>query len=152
MNRTALVVVFLALALIGLADAWYLFQAAVTHSALSCDIGAGLDGCNIVAKSAYSYLFGVPLALYGVGMYALLFVLGALLLVVSNRTLYRVIFWLTVVGALASLIFVFIQVTFIKAICIYCFVSAGISLLLFVLARRLWQRFAPPYLVLVKEG
>jgi uncharacterized membrane protein len=143
MNRTLLVASLLVLSLLGLADAWYLFQAAVSGSALACDLGAGLDGCNIVAKSAYSHLFGLPLALYGVVFYAFLCVLVVFLFFVRTRMLYRAIFWLTAVGVLASIVFLFIQFVLIQALCVYCLASAGISFLQFAVAHRLGKRRAP---------
>ncbi len=40
-----------------------------------CDIGEGLS-CDIVNKSAYSEVFGVPLSAIGVGYFAVVFALG----------------------------------------------------------------------------
>jgi uncharacterized membrane protein len=152
MNRTLLLVSLLVLAFMGLADSWYLFQSAVSDTALTCDIGAAFDGCNVVAQSPYSYIFGVPLALFGVAFYALIFVLVALVAVLPVRMLYRIVFLLTLAGVLASVVFVLIQVVLIKAICIYCMASAGITLLSFVSARSLLKRFAPPFLVSIPEA
>jgi len=147
MNRSLLIVLMLLLSLLGLADSWYLFQSAITDTALTCDIGTGFDGCNIVAQSPYSHLFGTPLGLYGVGFYAAMFVLTALVTILPQRIFYRVLSLLSLVGVLASIIFVLIQLIVIKATCIYCLASAGIALLLWVLARTLMKRFSPPHLV-----
>ncbi len=125
MNR-GLLVLICALSFLGIADSWYLYQSAVTDTALSCDIGAGLDGCNIVAQSAYSKLLGIPVALYGVGFFALMFALAALLLVRPTRGLQKALMALSVVGVVASAVFVFIQVALIKALCVYCILSAVI--------------------------
>lgn len=144
MHRVSILV----LSLLGIADAWYLFQSAVTDTALSCDIGGGLDGCNIVAKSVYSHLFGVPLALYGVGFFACICILSAGLLVVSHRYLNLALYVLTAVGALASVLFLGIQFFLIKAICVYCLASAGITFLMFFLAHTLWKRAHVPVLPL----
>lgn len=133
----------LLLSFLGIADSWYLYQSAATDTALSCDIGAGLDGCNIVAQSPYSQLLGLPLALYGVGFFSVLFVLSAVLLVVRTRSLYRVLYLLSLGGAAASVVFLFIQFAIIKALCIYCIASAGIVFLLCLVSRILFKRFAP---------
>lgn len=148
MNRTTLSVLVIVLAFVGIADAWYLAQSAVTDTALSCSI-TGLDGCNIVAQSPYARLFGVPLGVYGTIFYAIVFALAATLLVISNRMLFRALFILGAIGAAASLIFIFIQFMVIKAVCIYCLTSAGIAFIIFFIAWKLWKRYSPPLLVTV---
>jgi uncharacterized membrane protein len=85
-----------------------------------------------VAQSPYSHLFGVPLALYGVFFYGLLFVLAALALWVSRPLIARGLTALGVVGLLASIAFLGIQLFLIKAVCLYCLASAVISFLLFI--------------------
>ncbi len=140
MHRTALVWILLLLAFAGIADAWYLAASALSNTALSCDLGAALDGCNIVAKSPYSHFLGVPLALYGVGFYAVTFVLAGLLLVLHDRWLTRALYMLSIVGALASLVFLAIQFVLIKALCVYCIGSAGISFLIFFVVHGLWRK------------
>lgn len=149
MNRSLLLALLIVLSLLGLADSWYLFQSAITDTALTCDIGSGLDGCNIVAQSPYSHLFGIPLGLYGVGFYVLVFVLAAVIAILPQRLFYRLLHLLALAGVLASIVFVFIQFALIKAVCIYCLVSAGITLLSWVIARALLKRFSPPHLVSV---
>lgn len=149
MNRNLLVLLVLILSFLGIADSWYLYQSAITDTALSCDLGSGLDGCNIVAQSAYSQLFGVPLGLYGVGFFALTFVLAASLSIVSSRRLYQALLAVSLFGVAASAVFVFIQFVLIKALCIYCIASAGITVLLCALSLTLWKRFAPVKLVTV---
>ena len=140
MHRTALTVFLLVLAFIGIADAWYLTASALSDTALSCDLGAVLDGCNIVAKSEYSHFLGIPLALYGVGFFAAVFVLASLLLVYSHQKLYSALFWLGAIGSVMSVVFLLIQFIFIKAICIYCIASAIITFLIFLVARDLQKQ------------
>ena len=149
MNRSLLIGLVLVLSFLGIADSWYLYQSAVTDTALSCDIGAGLDGCNIVAQSAYSRLFDIPIALYGVGFFALVFVLAAMLAIYPSRMSYRVLLLLSVLGVAASAVFVFIQFALIKALCIYCIASAGIVVLLLLASWKLWRGFAPAKLVTI---
>lgn len=124
-------------AVVGMADSWYLYQSAITDTALTCQIGGGLDGCNTVAQSPYSYLFGLPLALYGIGFYLAVF-LGALLSLVAPRPLWhKGLVVLGAVGALASTIFVYIQVVLIEALCIYCLISAALTFIILALALAL---------------
>lgn len=136
------------LAFLGIADSWYLAQSAMDGAPLVCNIGS-LDGCNTVAQSEYSRIFGIPLALYGVGFYALLFALGSLLFVYSTRFIYRAVLVLTSFGVIASVYFLFLQLFVIKATCIYCLASLVIAIFLCSVAVVLWRRFSPPHLVVV---
>ncbi len=149
MNRTALLVSLLVLTFLGLADAWYLTQTALDGTPLTCNFGAALDGCNVVAQSIYSSLFGMPLALYGVGFYGVLFVLTALLFVQPLRRVYLSLNLLAIAGVLASIVFMLIQFFLIKALCVYCIASAIISVLVWIVTRTLWKKFAPPHLVVI---
>lgn len=149
MTRSLLIVLVLILSFLGIADSWYLYQSAITDTALSCDLGSGLDGCNVVAQSAYSRLFGVPLGLYGVGFFALTFVLASSLGVVSSRRLYQLLLAVSAFGVATSAVFMFIQFFLIKALCIYCILSALITVLLLTFSCILHKRFAPVTLATV---
>lgn len=127
------VVLILLLAFCGLADSAYLAQSEVNRVPLVCNI-EGLSGCNVVAHSQYSQLFGVPVSEYGVLFYSILFVLAALELVLFDQKLRRVLQALALIGILASLYFSFVQVFLIGALCIYCIASAIITLLVFIAA------------------
>lgn len=127
------VVFILILAFFGLADSIYLAQHAISGTPLLCNI-QNLDGCNVVANSSYSYLFGIPLSEYGVLFYSILFVLAALELVLFDRLLRRVLQGISLVCLLGSVYFTTLQIFFIGAFCIYCTTSAVITLLIFILA------------------
>lgn len=127
------VVFILVFAFLGLADSAYLAQHEASGVPLLCNI-QNLSGCNIVAASEYSRLFGIPLAEYGVLFYSILFVLAALELVIFNRLLRRILQAISLVGIISSLYFTFVQVSFIGAFCVYCLASAIIALLIFISA------------------
>ncbi len=127
------VVLILVFAFCGLADSAYLTQHELSGTPLICNI-QNLSGCNTVATSPYSHLFGVPLAEYGIFFYGILFVLAALELVLFDRILRRALQWVAVFGVLASLYFTILQVFFIGAFCIYCAVSAVIALFILLFA------------------
>jgi uncharacterized membrane protein len=146
MKKHPLVALLIFFALLGIADSAYLAESALTHTPLTCNIGSvsELSGCNIVAQSQYSHLFGIPLGVYGVVFYLLVFLVSCLLLAVSTRRAHAMLVVLGVVGFVASLVFVAIQVFLIKALCIYCLASAVIAFFTFLLAFVLWKQFAPP--------
>lgn len=126
MNRLTILALLLALALVGMADSWYLAESAATGTDLVCGID-GLSGCNTVAQSPYSRLFGIPLGIYGVMFYALMLVLAsaALTLKLKDTPLYLLI--VSGIGAAASVVFLCIQFFIIQALCIYCLVSALVA-------------------------
>jgi uncharacterized membrane protein len=127
------VIAILVLAFCGLADAAYLTEHVVSGTRVICNI-QGLSDCNTIIASQYSRLFGVPLAEIGVFFYALIFVFAALELFVYHAFIRRVIQAVASVGVLASLYFVFLQAFVIRAFCIYCLTSAGITLLIVICA------------------
>jgi uncharacterized membrane protein len=145
MKHHVLSIPLLILSFLGLADAWYLAVSDLTGAKLACSI-KGLDGCNIVAKSIYNNIFGIPLGVYGVLFYALIFILTALLYIHPMRYVYRGIQLLGFVGLIASAIFMLIQLFLIKALCVYCLGSAIISFFICIVAIQLWQRHAPPHI------
>jgi uncharacterized membrane protein len=146
MKKHPLVAALFLFSLLGLADSGYLAESSLTGTPLTCSIGAvsELSGCNIVAQSHYSHLFGIPLGVYGVLFYTLLLIATFLLLTVPTRRAHMVLVALATIGLIASAVFVWIQVELIKALCIYCLASAVIALFNFVISFWLWKRFAPP--------
>ncbi len=129
MSRSTLLSLIAALALIGLADSWYLAESAATGSALICDVGAGLDGCNIVAQSPYSKFLGIPLAYLGVAFYAGALILSGVAAKFNKPLVDRALFAVSLAGALASVVFLYIQFVLIQALCVYCIISAVVAFL-----------------------
>lgn len=127
------VVSILFLAFLGVANSAYLAQQEANGEPLICNI-QNFSGCNIVAASEYSKLFGIPLAQYGILFFSILFVLAALELVIFDQLLRRVLQGISFVGVIASLYFTFIQAFVIQAFCIYCLASALVTLFIFILA------------------
>ena len=127
------VVLILILAFFGLADSIYLTQSELSGTPLICNI-QNLSGCNVVAASQYSHIFGIPLAEFGVLFYAVIFILAALEIVIFDQLLRRALQASALVGLVASLYFTSVQVFFIGAFCIYCAASAIIALLIFIFA------------------
>lgn len=132
---------FLPVSFLGFLDASYLTIKNFMGTPLPCSI---LRGCEEVTRSQYSTIVGIPVALLGAIYYLTIFVLVILYLnkkksslrnadrnIDDDDGLLRFIARLTIIGMLASLWFVFLQVFVIKAICLYCIFSAITSFLLF---------------------
>lgn len=127
------VILILLLAFAGLADSIYLTQHKLSGTPLLCNI-QNLSGCNIVASSQYSQIFGIPLAEFGVFFYGILFILAALELVLFDQFLRRVLQGVALIGVISSLYFTSMQVFVIGAFCIYCLASALITLFVLIFA------------------
>lgn len=136
------VALVLVLSFCGVADSAYLAQHETAGTQLLCNI-EGLTGCNVVANSKYSQLFGIPIADYGIVFYTILFIFAALELVLVDRFLRRVLQAMALAGALISIVLIAIQIFLIHDLCVYCVGSAVIALLAFVLAgfiEPLWDK------------
>ena len=122
----------LVLALIGIADAFYVARGSYTGQALWCPI---IEGCNIVAQSPYARIFGVPLSYFGLVFYLYLFGLAALLVfdpfARGLRLGARVY---AALGVAYSIYGMYLQLGAIRAICIYCLISAVMTVLLLIAA------------------
>jgi uncharacterized membrane protein len=126
MSRKILLALLIVLSIIGIADSVYLAGSAATDTPLVCDIN-GLGGCNEVAQSPYSKVFGIPLADFGLAFYSILLVLTVLYSRKDGEGLTNSLKAISIIGALLSIYFVFVQFFVIKALCVYCLVSALVS-------------------------
>lgn len=144
MKRLGVVIVLL-LAFCGIAVSAYISQSEAAGDPLICNIQS-LSGCNVVVASAYSRVFGVSLADYGLLFYTVLFVVAAFELVLFNQLLRRIIQGLAIVSIVFSLYSVYTQAFLIQALCIYCLTSAVITVFILIFAsviEPLWKNSAP---------
>jgi uncharacterized membrane protein len=105
------------LALAGLAIAAYLLAVRLLGEAPAC---GPIKGCETVATSEYATLFGLPVALFGVGFSILL---GAVCLAwwrrADRRALYAA-YGLGLAGIIAVAYLTYLELFVIEAICIWC--------------------------------
>lgn len=117
----------LAIALIGFADATYLTVQHYQNKIPPCTIG----GCESVLTSQYAQILGMPVSLLG-ALYYLIIIISLFIYLDTKKELsLRVPILLSVLGALASLGFMYVMIFVIKAFCPYCVVSALTSLTIF---------------------
>jgi uncharacterized membrane protein len=105
------------LAVIGLAIAVYLLAARLLGEAPAC---GPVKGCETVATSEYSTVFGLPVALYGVGFSLVL--VGACLAWWRRATpaaLYLA-YGLGLAGVIAVAYLTYLEIFVIEAICVWC--------------------------------
>jgi uncharacterized membrane protein len=94
-----------------------------------------IDGCNIVANSPYARVANVPLGYFGFIYYLyMLGLTGLLAYDPLSRGMGLGALLYAALGVCFSIYFMYIQITFIHAFCIYCLVSAVLTLLLFICA------------------
>jgi uncharacterized membrane protein len=123
----------LALALVGICVAFYDAYQLYNGQALWCP--PPINGCNEVANSPYARIFSLPVGYYGVVYYLYMFGLAALLAFDPfSRGLRFAAVAYSILGTCFSIYFMYLQIAFIHAFCIYCLVSAVTTLLLFIAA------------------
>jgi uncharacterized membrane protein len=105
------------LALAGLAIASYLLAVRVLGEAPAC---GPVKGCETVAASEYATLFGLPVALYGVGFsIVLVAACQAWWRRAERRGLYAA-YGLGLAGIIAVAYLTYLELVVIEAICVWC--------------------------------
>lgn len=103
-----------------------------------------IKGCEEVARSEYSRIGGVPVAVYGVGLSLLLFTLAVAWWKTDMYGLLLAHYGLSLAGVIFEVYFLYLQVFVIRAVCVWC-TTYGLSLILrFVVAFIVWLRQPPP--------
>jgi len=105
----------------------------------TCAIG----GCEIVLQSKYSMIggtLGIPFAYIGLFFYIYFIALAVLLAIdpYSKGLRFGLVVYATI-GLLSSIGFELFQILVIHAICMYCALSAAVTLVLFCLALWHWR-------------
>src|SRR3972149_294511 len=121
-------IVFLIISFIGFLDSSYLTVQHYRGEPPSCAI---FTGCETVAESKYAIVGPIPLALLGLLYYLAIFILTVAYFDTKKERLLLLAALFTIPGFLASVYFVYLQLFVIKAICLYCIISAVSSTILF---------------------
>lgn len=111
------------LAVCGIAVSLYLTYVKLTGSPIKCTVGS----CDIVQNSKYAELFGIPVAVFGVLFYFLLF------LFTYYKTYVLLKLW-SLWGFIFSLYLTYLEIYVIKEICQWCVISAVLSTVAFFVA------------------
>ena len=128
-NRAKIIAIaFLIISFIGFLDANYLVVQHYRGEPPSCAI---FTGCETVAESKYAMVGPIPLALLGLLYYLAIFILTVAYFDTKKERLLLLAALFTIPGFLASVYFVYLQLFVIKAICLYCIISAVSSTILF---------------------
>lgn len=119
--------IILLLAVVGFVVSLYIFLKKRRRKPLTCFLG---HNCNVVVNSKYQALLGVPNELVGVVFYALMLVVGLVLWSGVSLPLLMVwlIFGISLVAALFSVILTGIQWFILHDWCEYCLLSSAMSI------------------------
>lgn len=134
--RKLILFIILILSLLGAFDAGYLLVQTVSGKVVVCpSVPVGrfnLNQCDIVLATPYAKFLGLPIALYGLVAYLLFAIL--ILYGLSRQNFIKLLMYLSGLGVLISAYFVYLQFFVIEAICFYCFISASLMTLIFILS------------------
>jgi uncharacterized membrane protein len=128
--------IILALSFAGFLDASYLAAERFLNRIPPCSL---IKGCEVVTTSSYSAILGVPVSLLGALYYLAMLLAAVWVLDKEGEKVARYLAWGTIVGASASVWFVYVQVGILGAVCIYCMASAAVSLSLFGMGMRMFR-------------
>ena len=129
MNRNVLVWAMVASALVGLTDSAYLTYLSFSPPT-SCPVGEfSIFSCNEVIYSQYAHVYGISVALLGLGWFVI--ALGLILIAWRNVRLIRgVVVW-SLLGAVGVAGFVYAEIFLLGSICPLCTIAhvAGLAIL-----------------------
>jgi len=121
------------LALLGLAVSIYMTVFKLTDNESMC-IGNG--GCSKVNSSSYAEVYGIPVAVFGIGGYGVIVALinmeDRIKFLKENGTM--IVFGLALVGFLLTLYLIYVEVALIHALCPFCLTSQITMTILFILS------------------
>jgi uncharacterized membrane protein len=120
-------------AVLGALDSAYLTWIKVANTRAFC---SGVGDCDAVNSSVYSEVFGIPIALLGLGAYL---AIAALLVLEERLPLLAeygplAVFGLALTGTLYSAYLTYVELFVIYAVCPYCVVSAILITGIFILS------------------
>jgi|SRR3989344_6304681 len=122
--------------LVGVADTVYLAANHYSGVDVRCFL---LEGCEMVLTSSYSTIIGIPLAILGVIFYSGIFILVNLIDLYGGKFLPKALVGVGIIGFVASLYFLYLQVFIIEALCIYCLISLTSLTVIFILAIMVYK-------------
>jgi uncharacterized membrane protein len=118
------------LAFIGVLDTAYLsWEYAFPSEPMVC---GGGGGCDAVRASAYAYVHGVPLPLFGLVMYIL--ILLSLRIAGERPGMRYAVLGLSGSGFLVSAYLTAVEVFVLRSVCLWCVTSAAVITAIFILS------------------
>lgn len=125
------------LSFLGLIDASYLAAKHYSGTIPPCAI---VKGCEAVTTSQYAVIGlpgaegGISVALLGAVYYLIVLITSIIIIDTKSDRLKKFLAGFSILGLLASIWFISLQLFVIKALCLYCLVSAFSSTIIFITA------------------
>jgi uncharacterized membrane protein len=142
LSNNRLTAISLALALGGIAVSAYLTLVHYRDDLLVCAVG----GCHTVQKSPYAELYGVPVAILGLGMFAAMVALDLLRRIRSEwaASITLITFALALTGTVFTIYLTYLELFVINAVCQWCVLTAVLTwILLLVEGTLAWRSLQP---------
>lgn len=117
------------LAIIGIAIASYVLSGTLRHTPVVCIT----NGCELVQKSPYSWLFGIPVSAYGLIGYSLLAVLAFIRSFSADKRIPTIMLIIAAGGTGFVLWFSSVQALKIGGFCMWCMLSTATMITMFLL-------------------
>ncbi|MBI2405178.1 vitamin K epoxide reductase family protein [Candidatus Gottesmanbacteria bacterium] len=134
--------VIFVLSLIGVAIAIYVTQSFLRHSPIVCVN----TGCELVRKSAASYIFGIPVPMFGLAGYSMLAILAFLrttkLKSLNSKLLLNLMLAIATFGVLFVSWFTYTELFVIKAVCTWCAISAVNMIVIFIMVIKSYTSYS----------
>lgn len=135
---SSIIIFLLIVALIGFVDASYLtiehFRGVIPPCTVTSD-------CGLVLTSSYSVIYGMPMSLLGAIYYLTILVGLFAYLDTKNAKILKWTLLITIFGLLASLSLIYVQVFVLYSYCLYCIISATVSVVLFISAMEVLEKY-----------
>jgi uncharacterized membrane protein len=131
--------IILALSALGVVLSLYLTYIHFSESrAAFC--AAGTD-CDMVRQSGFSTIMGVPVAALGVAGYSVILIV--FLTSMKKRTKWLLLYILALAGFVFSAYLTYLELFVIKAVCMYCIVSAVLMTIIFIALIKAKSEYHP---------
>ena len=134
MNRNYLAWAMIVCAVIGLTDSAYLTYLTFNPET-SCPIGEfSVFSCNAVIYSQYAHVYGISVAVLGLGWFVI--ALGLILITLRDARLMSAVVAWSLLGAVGVAGFVYTEIFLLGSICPFCTIAhlAGLAILAFSIA------------------
>lgn len=128
------------LLLVGILDSAYLTYERAVGYIPPCTVQGLLD-CGKVLQSEYAVIMGIPLSLLGLIHYLIFFVMTVLYMRTRVLTYLHILVGQSTVGGLISLYLVYLQIGVLHSICLFCMLSAGVSVSLLPVVLYLYKNY-----------
>ena len=118
----------------GMAISGYLTYGYLVNTPIGCPFNAN---CDLVQASSYAYMWGVPVPLLGLLMYAALTLMGVLLLLKKaewENILSLGIYGVSLAGVIFTVYLYYLEIFVLHAFCSWCIVSSIVILSIFILS------------------